>query len=449
MLPRSLRFDHLLTPNGWLSPGRIEVDCTGSIETVSQSSDNADESVRGFAVPGMPNVHSHAFQRVFAGCTEHLSAEPGADSFWTWREAMYGFAERLTPEDVEAISALAFVEMVEAGFTSVGEFHYLHHRPDGSRYADPAELARAVLKATETAGIAITLLPVLYTRGGFDAPIGTRQRRFAHADLDELLALADGLSDEATVGLALHSLRAVTAAEVGAATGRAPIHIHVAEQRREVEECVATRGARPIRWLLDNAAVDQNWCLVHATHADADERRALATSSAVAGLCPTTEANLGDGVFPLTSFLDEGGDIALGTDSHASISVAEELRTLEYGQRLVHEQRNVTASAAAPHTARRLFEAALAGGARALAQPTGRLEPGKRADVVVLDADHSRLLGHGCETALDAWAFSSNGTSPVRDVFVRGERLVAEGRHARRSEVLSAFRSALTRIRSG
>ncbi|MCC7330687.1 MAG: formimidoylglutamate deiminase, partial [Gammaproteobacteria bacterium] len=332
-------------------------------------------------LPGMPNVHSHAFQRALAGCTEW--AGPGADSFWSWRERMYALARQLAPADIEAIATWLYVEMLEAGYTSVCEFHYLHHQPDGRPYADPAATSRALIRAAAAAGIRLTLLPVLYQQGGFGGrPPGPAQRAFVHAlpgYFALLEALRGGQGPLLRVGIALHSLRAVAPGALdevlawrAATDPQCPVHIHVAEQPREVAECQAWSGRRPVEWLLERGVVDAHWCLVHATHMTGGEARALAQSGAVAGLCPTTEANLGDGLFPLAEFLAAGGRIGIGSDSHVSVSPVEELRWLEYGQRLATGRRNVAATAAEPHCGARLFRAAVAGGARALGQAPAR-----------------------------------------------------------------------------
>ena len=368
---------------------------------------------------------------------------------------MYGFVARLTPDDLAAIAAQLYVEMLEAGFTSVGEFHYLHHAPDGAPYDDRGETSARLVEAARRTGIGITLLPVLYAAGGFGGvEVGAGQRRFAMT-ADEFIALVADLAgrwrDDAGVrmGVALHSLRAVPPDGLARAlAGReaidatAPVHIHIAEQVREVEDCLAWCGARPIEWLLDNAAVGERWCLVHATHISEAETGALAASGAVAGLCPTTEANLGDGLFPLRSYLDAGGRFGVGSDSHISVSPVEELRWLEYGQRLTTLSRNVVAEAG-QSSGEALYGAALAGGARALARPVGALAPGLRADLVVLDAGHPALVGRDSDQILDSWLFSGN-TSSVRDVMVGGEWVVRDGAHAQREFIAAAYRKCIS-----
>lgn len=451
-------FEHVLTPQGWLSPGWLSVDGDGRI-TACQSEPFESleaERMRGYAIPGLPNLHSHSFQRAMAGLTER--AGDGEDSFWTWREVMYGFVARLTPDDVEAIAAQLYIEMLKAGYTAVGEFHYLHHAPDGGAYEDMAEMSERVTAAASRAGIGMTMLPVLYMAGGFGgAPAGEGQRRFVN-DVERFLSIVRALHEchggdpNFSLGIAPHSLRAVPPDALASAVAgldgidsSAPIHIHIAEQVREVDDCVAWSGARPVRWLFDNATVDGRWCLVHATHMTPEETDSLARGGAVAGLCPTTEANLGDGIFPLRAFLDAGGRFGVGSDSHVSVSPVEELRWLEYGQRLSHLARNVAADGADPSTGAALYRRALAGGAQALARPIGGLAPGNRADIVVLDADHPAMAGRSGDAALDSYIFTGN-TSPVRDVMVGGNWVVRDGHHAAEDAAARAFADTLTRL---
>jgi formimidoylglutamate deiminase len=406
--------------------------------------------VRGYALPGMPNLHSHAFQRAMAGLAEHAGA--GGDSFWTWREAMYRLADRLEPEDVQAIAAQLYVEMLEAGYTAVGEFHYLHHGRDGRPYERRSELGARVAEAATTTGIDLTLLPVLYAARGFDGGLPeVAQRRFTN-DVDGLLIIVEQLRrlSHVRVGVAPHSLRAVPPADLtaciqGIGDASAPIHIHVAEQVKEVDDCISARGARPIEWLLDNAPVDPRWCLVHGTHGTHEEMVRVARVGAVVGLCPTTEANLGDGVPHIAELLAEGGRFGIGSDSHISVSVVEELRWLEYLQRLTHWRRNALASQSQPSTATRLYTEALAGGAQALGQPIGALTPGLRASIVVLDPDHPALAERPIESVLDAWVFAAS-RSAVSRVMVAGRWLVENGRHVQREAVLARYRDTLRRL---
>ena len=446
-----LLFSRALLPHGWARNVHVRTDGAGALASVQPDAGPIDGArvVDGVAVPGVPDVHSHAFQRALAGLTEVGSAD--GDTFWSWRERMYAFLERLTPDHVEAVAAQLQVELLRHGYTALTEFHYLRNAPGGRPYADPTEMARRILEAAGETGIGLTLLPTLYRTSDFGgAPPRPEQARFV-AGVDEILedvalltAAVAGHPDRA-VGLALHSLRAVPpeamASAVDGAPPGTPIHIHVAEQVREVEACVSWSGARPVRWLLDHAPVDGRWCAVHATHMDPDEIRDLAASGAVAGLCPTTEANLGDGVFPLAAWMGAGGTFAVGTDSHVSVSPAADLRTLEYGQRLVHRVRNVGAGRAVRSTARRLLEAVWAGGAAASGRPLGRLAAGARADVVVLDPEHPALAGRADDALLDSWVFSGEDT-PVRDVMVGGRWVIENGRHPRQEEILEAYRAA-------
>lgn len=446
-------FEAALLAGGWARDVRISL-AGGRIERVAAGANPLPDDVRGgIALPGLPNLHSHAFQRAMAGLTE--ARGPSTDSFWSWRELMYRFVGRLEPDDVEAIAALAFLEMLEAGFTRVGEFHYLHHAPDGGAYANVAEMGERVAAAAAETGIGLTLLPVFYAHGGFGgAPPSDEQRRFV-TDVEDYARLLDasraavaGLPD-AVVGAAPHSLRAVTPSELAAVSGGAgPVHIHIAEQVREVDDCLAWSGARPVEWLLDNAAVDARWCLVHATHMTPDETARLARSGAVAGLCPITEANLGDGLFPAPAFLEAGGAIGVGSDSNIRIDAAEELRLLEYGQRLTARARNVLAGEAGASTGAALYRRALAGGAQALGQSAAAgLSEGAAADLVTLDSGHPDLAGRSKDAILDAFVFSG-GSRLVRDVWRAGRRVVADGRHHSRGPIVARYRRTLERLLS-
>ena len=455
--------EHLHQPGGWLTPGYLHVSDDGLIEliesvpTVSQSATR----LSGFGIPGLANVHSHAFQRAMAGRTEYVSAAGGDDTFWTWRAFMYDFVTRLTPEQYEAIGAFVYLEMVKSGMTAVGEFHYVHHAPDGTRYANHAEMADRLIVAAERAGIAITMLPVLYAHAGIGLPPSDEQRRFVHIDVDDFLALVEHLRTDnvnhanVKLGIAIHSLRAVAPDELGAAVQStlaadpdARLHIHVSEQPREVEEVRAGLGARPVEWMLHNTDLNKHWTLVHSTHINADECKGLARSGAVAGLCPMTEATLGDGIFPLVDYHRHGGRWGIGTDSHYTTNTADELRVLECGQRLAAGKRNLIASPESEvtqHSGRRLLDVALAGGRQALGFETGLLEAGMRADLVMLDADDPALIGHGPATVLDAWILSGN-SNPVRDVMVAGRWIVQEGRHLQENAITAAYKAAINEL---
>jgi formiminoglutamate deiminase len=438
-------FDAALLADGWARDVEVVV-VDGTIRAVVPGAVAAGRArIAGAALPGLPNLHSHAFQRAIAGSTERRG--PASDSFWTWREAMYRFVDCLAPDDVEAISAMAMMEMLEGGFTSLAEFHYLHHDRDGQPHADRAELSARIVAAAAETGIGLTLLPVLYAQGGFGGmPADPRQRRFLNK-IDDFLALHESARaaiaglPHATIGVAAHSLRAVTpemlrellAAKLGGAT-----HIHIAEQTKEVEDCIAWSGRRPVEWLLSNAPVDANWCLVHATHLTPTEATALASSGAVVGLCPTTEANLGDGLFEASAFLNAGGSYGVGSDSNVEISAAHELRWLEYGQRLKDRSRNVMQSREGGSTGEALYKAACAGGARALAQPIGEIAPGKRADFVVLDTSHPSLAALKPAQWIDGYVFVA-GQAAIAQVYVAGMRVVDGGRHVRRNAIESRF----------
>lgn len=444
-----------LLPQGWCRDLRIEVDAAGWVTALElEAEPQGTVALAGPIVPGMANLHSHAFQRAMAGLAERAGASE--DSFWTWREVMYGFLARITPEQVQAIAAQLYVELLKGGYTAVGEFHYLHHAPDGSAYAERAEMALRTLAAAAESGIGITQLPVLYGYGGFGGQAaGDGQRRFLNSPeqiltIVEAMLASHGKDPQVAVGLAPHSLRAVTEASLGAALDglaalapEAPVHIHIAEQTKEVEDCVAWSGQRPVAWLLERLPVDRRWCLVHATHMVEAETRGLAARGAVAGLCPTTEANLGDGLFDALSYRDAGGIWGIGSDSHISTSAIEELRWFEYGQRLVHRRRNLlTGGVEDPHCGAWLYRQALAGGAQALGRPIGALAPGRRADFLVLDSEHPHLAGRSGDAWLDALVFAGNA-NPIRDVFVGGRHLVAEGRHHAEAAIAGRYRAAL------
>jgi formimidoylglutamate deiminase len=459
MEQRKLKFASALLPSGWASDVTLTLGPKGMIEKVeSGSADKTARSLKGIAIPAVPNVHSHAHQRLMAGLAE--VAGPGADSFWTWREVMYGFALKLGPEDLQAVAAQLYVEMLKSGSTVIGEFQYLHHQPDGAPYDEPAELSLRCLRAAEEAGIAITLLPTLYAYGGFGGQKpAAGQRRFINGStrylkIFESLDRASKANPLSSLGISPHSLRAVTKellSDVIAGLDRmgrqsAPIHIHVAEQTREVDDCLAwSGGARPVQYLLDNFKVSSRWCGIHATHMTADETQAMARSGMIAGLCPTTEANLGDGIFPADAFLRANGAIAIGSDSHISVSPAEDLRVLEYSQRLRDRTRNALASGPGKSTGRSLLDAALKGGATSMAQPVGALAPGCRADIAVLDDEHPALIGRSGDSALDSWIFSG-GNACVSDVFVAGNHVVENRRHIKEEAIFENFRAAVKRL---
>ncbi len=454
-MPR-VRLDHALVGADWRRDALLEWDDAGGIVSITPDAAATPgvETIEGAAVPGIANLHSHTFQRAIAGVSESLGV--GGDTFWTWRRAMYRAVERLTPENLRAVASLAFAEMLEGGFTSVAEFHYIHNGPDGRPYTRRAAMAEAVIAAAKETGIGLTLLPVFYAHGGFGGkPLEKAQRRFG-CDLDGFAKLVEDSATAlrafpgAALGIAPHSLRAVAPAElkslVRGFSGK-PLHIHAAEQVREVEECVASLGRRPVEYLLDEMPVGPDWCLVHSTHLTPAETSRLAESGAVAGLCPVTEANLGDGIFPAQAYLKAGGRLGVGTDSNIRIDAAEELRQLEYSQRLRDKARNVLAEPGRS-TGRRLFDTAIASAAPVLARPVGALEPGNRADFVVLDTRHLSMLGRGGDTWLDSWIFAA-GKEAVREVWAGGTRVVNQGRHIAAEAIRRRYARVLNQLTDG
>ncbi|MDO5606757.1 MAG: formimidoylglutamate deiminase [Paracoccus sp. (in: a-proteobacteria)] len=435
-----------LGPGGWLDNLRVTMD-GGRIAALEagRAPLPGDHRVEAL-VPGMSNAHSHAFQRGFSGLTEARRA--GRESFWSWRELMYRLALSIDPDQMQAIAEMAYVEMLEAGFTRVGEFHYLHHDRDGRPYSDPAELSRRIFAAAANSGIALTHLPVFYAHGGFGpSPAGDGQRRFL-CGADAYLGLIEAcdamrVRPQDRVGYAPHSLRAVDTDQLRAIAatlkGR-KAHIHVAEQVKEVKDCLAFSTLRPVELLYDTVEVDADWCLIHATHLTQAETALIAGSGAVAGLCPVTEANLGDGLFPAINFMGANGSIAIGTDSNVRIDLAEELRLLEYGQRLVAQERNVLAHPGGS-TGGRLFSAALSGGAQALGNGPAELAVGAPADLVAL-ADPLELEMTGA-ALLDRWIFGRDVS--VSDVWAAGAHVVTDGRHVQREAVARRYALALRR----
>ena len=449
---RRLVLDHALLHDGWARNVGLDIE-GGVIAAVHRNAPPEDrERIAGITLPGLPNLHSHTFQRGMAGLAE--TRGPEGDSFWTWRQMMYRFLGLLTPDDVEAIAAFAMMEMLEGGFTALAEFHYLHHDQDGRPYADIAELSWRIAAAAQDTGMGLTLLPVFYAQGGFGgAAPAEGQRRFIN-DVECYSRLLEGARkavahlDDAVVGVAPHSLRAVTPEslnEVVARAGEGPIHIHIAEQVKEVEDCLRWSGHRPVAWLFDHAPVDRRWCLIHATHLDPQEIKGIAMSGAVAGLCPITEANLGDGIFEGIEYLAVEGRFGVGSDSNIEISAPAELKQFEYSQRLKNRARNVLAQREGQSTGRHLYEKALAGGAQALGRRIGAIAAGCRADFVVLDADHPDLAAVSGDRWIDSYIFVS-GKAAVDMVFVAGQAVVREGRHVKRDAIRTRYARALSRV---
>lgn len=446
--------ENALLPSGWARNVRIEVDARGDIASVRVDAPCEEaERLAGPLLPGMANLHSHAFQRAMAGLAEVRGSAD--DDFWSWRELMYQFVARLTPGQAAAIARFVYIEMLKAGYTAVAEFHYVHNDADGKRFANPAEMSLAHVASAREAGIAITMLPVLYSYGNFGAaPLGARQQRFRTGSAD-ILAIVAAVKAAAPqdrdvrAGVAPHSLRAVDLdglqdllAGLTAIDAQAPVHIHAAEQAREVEDSIAFSGQRPVEWLLEHLPVDGRWCVVHATHMTESEIRALAQSGAVAGLCPMTEGNLGDGIFPLPHYRAAGGRFGIGSDSQVSRSPFEELRLLEYVQRLVLRRRNVNVGTVSAAVGTTLWLEAAAGGAQATGRAMGKIAPGHRADIVVLDAARPDLAGRSGDTLANAAVFSGS-ENLVRDVMVGGRWQVREGRHPLEAKAAADYARAV------
>jgi formimidoylglutamate deiminase len=444
---KSVIAPYALLPGGWAKNVRIDIDAEGMITGITPDSPTRDASLLGGPViPGMPNVHSHAFQRAFAGHAERR--QNNADSFWTWRDAMYGLAGRITPDTLEAIAAQLYVEMLEGGYTSVGEFHYLHHDRDGVPFATRSEMAQRILAAAQETGIGLTLLPVFYRYSGFGSkPPLPEQARFIN-DADAFMRLFDELAPlcarpNTRLGIAPHSLRAVAPedllavlAAVRARDAHAPIHIHIAEQNAEVTACMESTGRRPVEWLLEHVDVTAHWCAVHATHMNAAEITALAATGATAGLCPSTEANLGDGIFSLERWSQAGGALAIGSDSHVRTDVTEELRWLEYGQRLRWQRRTIAPSLTA------LYQQCARDGSAVLGRSSGIIALQCAADFVVLDAESPALAGGDTETLLDRLIVTGSKQS-IRDVYVAGNQVVRAGKHLHSESIFARFRQAI------
>lgn len=451
---RCLFAQEALLPSGWASHVLFHWDQCGQLTSVQTHAVPGDASrAKGPVLPGMPNLHSHAFQRAMAGLTEY--GQTAQDNFWSWRDLMYRCAAEITPDQLEAIATAVYIEMMEAGYTSVCEFHYLHHDQEGRPYADDRELCLRLLRAAQKSGIGFTLLPVLYQTSDFgDRAPRPDQRRFIRRT-DNMLDLLEALkpacdSQRARLGLAPHSLRAVPPDALQQALSgltsldpSAPIHLHIAEQIAEVDACLRWSGKRPLQWLLDHHAVDERWCLVHATHIDSQECQRAVASGAVVGLCPTTEANLGDGIFDMRSWRALGGRWGIGSDSHVAVNAAEELMMLEYGQRLAAQKRNLLIGPQASSVATSMTLEAVAGGAQASGRRVAGLAVGQQADWVILDVDHPALQGlPNAESMLSAHIFASSRQSAIDEVWVAGQARVQQGRHQDFIVTRSAFQAA-------
>ncbi|CNH45734.1 formimidoylglutamate deiminase [Yersinia mollaretii] len=437
--------------DGWAMDVQITVDEQGIIQRIcSGSSDEGCQILSGPIVPGMPNLHSHAFQRMMSGLAE-IAGNP-QDSFWTWRDLMYRLVQQLTPEHIGVIARQLYIEMLKGGYTQVAEFHYLHHDNDGNPYRDPGEMSSQLSQAAQDAGIGMTLLPVLYSYAGFGAqPAQQGQRRFiqnTESYLTQQQIISKQLANQPLQnhGLCFHSLRAVELSQMQevlhASDKQLPIHIHIAEQQKEVNDCLDWSGQRPVAWLYDHLPVDSRWCLIHATHLDELELVRLAKSQAVAGLCPTTEANLGDGIFPGVDYLQHQGRWGIGSDSHVSLDVVEELRWLEYGQRLRDQRRNRLTNKQYPAVADLLYTQALAGGRQACASKISLLAEGYRADWLVLDGDDPYIAGTESASLLNRWLFAG-GKSQIRDVYVAGKAVIVDRYHPLQQQTAQAFLAVL------
>jgi len=441
-----------LVGDNWVNDLRLDIGANGRITDLTP--DSPPEGIRvGLLIPASVNLHSHAFQRAMAGLTERRGPDP-ADSFWTWRRLMYRFLDQLNPEQIEAVTAFVQMEMLEAGYAASVEFHYLHHQTGGAHYDDIAELSSRVVSAAHTSGIGLTLLPVLYQVGGCDGrALGPGQIRFGN-DMDSFARLHEAatravatLTPDCTIGLAPHSLRAVTPDGLQAAIEMAngPIHMHLAEQVPEVEEVLAHYHQRPVEYLLDHADVSADWCLIHCTQMEPHETEALAATGAVAGLCPITESSLGDGIFDGVRYLQSGGRFGIGSDSNIRISLAEELRTLEYSQRLRDWGRAMLATSE-QSTARHMLQATARGGAQAAARGTGEIAVGQWADITALDLDDVNMIGRSADTALDSYVFAGDDRM-VTDVWTAGRHVVTEGRHIARDQIENSYRTTMMQLK--
>jgi formimidoylglutamate deiminase len=456
--------ENILLNDGWASKQTITIE-QGLITAIDAGMIEGAEIANGAVIPGMINCHSHAFQRAFAGFSEQGSE--GQDSFWTWRKIMYQFLAQLTDVDAKNIAKQLYIEMLKMGYTRVAEFHYLHHDLDGSTYelsakteksASLATMAQAIFEAAQESGIGLTLLPVLYQHSGFGAQLPSDgQKRFINSTVQfnqlvsECFTLSEHYSNT-NVGIAPHSLRAVDKTSLLSAVkhvrnldNQAPIHIHISEQQQEVDDCLTHFGKRPVQWLLDNVELDKHWCLIHATHIDDAERKGIIAKEAIAGICPTTEANLGDGIFPTTEFLAEKGTIAIGSDSHISVNPIEELRWLEYAQRLIKQQRAILASDEEASVGQNLWQQAAVGGAQSTNSNTGCLAIGKQADLLVLDKDKTKLFANANQHILDSMIFASQ-QNPVSDVMVNGVWQIKAQQHVEQEQASDNFAKLLVRL---
>lgn len=458
MNSKVLKLRGLLHESGWIEPAYVTLDGEGAVASISsQAPSRAElvETIDAYAVPGFCNAHSHAFQYAMAGLAEHLPHGAAADDFWSWREAMYALAGKITPEQMEAVATMLYSEMLRNGITSVAEFHYLHHDQSGKPYAQLAEMGARLAAAAERAGIQLTLLPVFYQKGGFGKDPTPGQRRFLSRTGDEYQRLVEAsraaLSGkrDVKVGIAVHSLRAVDTEEIKrlfAAKFAGPAHVHIAEQQKEVDDCLAHLGKRPVAWLLDNAALDARFHLVHATHMTSDETTRLAKTGAVAVICPATEGNLGDGFFPLRTYTEHGGRYAIGSDSHISLNPLEDLRWLDYGMRLRLQRRNVLCLEAGQDSAHQAYDASLRGGRLSLGlDAAGYFPVGSSFDACLIDPEHPVIVCKPKERRLAAFVYAGDA-STICGVMRRGRFVVKNQRHERQDEIRRNFAGAMQKL---
>ena len=444
-----------LLPDGWHNNVSVQIGDDGRIEKVTtQPPETVPDTNVAFLLPAPVNAHSHAFQHAMAGLTERRGENP-QDSFWTWRDLMFRFLDQLNPDHIESITSFVQMKMLEAGYATNVEFHYLHHSPDGTPYAKLSEMADRIIAASARTGIGLTMLPVHYQYGGCDfRPLNKGQRRF-HTDLDKFTTLCDEvqnsltkLPDDTIFGVAPHSLRAVTPdifADSRRLAGDGPFHMHLAEQIPEVDEVLHYLGARPVEWVLDNMDIDDKCCFIHCTQMQQHETTSLAKSGAIAGLCPITEASLGDGIFDGVNWSKSGGQIAIGSDSNIRISLSEEIRSLEYSQRLRDHSRAALATTS-KSTGRYIFEAITAGGAKAAGRKTGQIASGQWADLMALDGDAIEFAGRNGDTVLDSFAIAGDDQL-VCDVWSAGRHLVSGGRHHDHDAITTAYRATIMSLK--
>ncbi|MBC3832665.1 formimidoylglutamate deiminase [Undibacterium amnicola] len=453
MTVQTLFAKQALLPSGWTSDVRLHWDGAGHLSQIETGvMPLSYERQYGYVSPGMTNLHSHAFQRAMAGMTE--IAGEGPDSFWTWRDLMYRYALAISPEQMQAIAAQLYSECLRHGYTSVCEFHYVHRAPNGEFYSDIAETSRQVIAGAQQTGMGITMLPVLYSYADFNQqPLREDQRRF-NTNVEQILRIIEALEKQRNaqteIGVAPHSLRAASTAQISEVTaalpaGR-PIHIHIAEQMREVNACLAATGKRPVELLFDTQTVDERWCLVHATHLNPHEVASMAASKSIAGICTSTEGNLGDGFFELLDYIAANGRFGIGTDSHASQSVVEEIRWLEYGQRLKMQGRNIASVKGQRRVADYLWQQCLLGGAQASGRAVGSLEVGKRADMIIFDDQHPNLQCSAVEDILSSVVFTGNDNL-IRDVFVGGVQVVENGKHRDQANITANYVACMQQLR--